>query len=65
LELNGTHQLLVSDDEVTTVGENTNTIKKNAGTLKQAGRLVKVYIQRRQSTWLYLVTKMYNKITIY
>jgi hypothetical protein len=33
LELNGTHRLLVYADDVNLLGDNTDTIKKNARTL--------------------------------
>jgi hypothetical protein len=38
LKLNGTHQLLVYADDVTLLGDNIDTIKKNTGTLINASK---------------------------
>jgi hypothetical protein len=38
LKLNGTHQLLVSADDVNLLGENTDTIKKNKETIIDASK---------------------------
>jgi len=37
VELNGTHQLLVSADDVNIVGDSINTIRKNKGANREAG----------------------------
>jgi hypothetical protein len=40
LKLNGTHQLLAYADDVNLLGDNIDTIKKNTGTLIDAGKEV-------------------------
>jgi hypothetical protein len=39
-KLNGTHQLLAYDDDVSLLGGNVDTIKKNTGTLNDASKKV-------------------------
>jgi hypothetical protein len=43
LKLNGTHQLLIYADDVNLLGDNTDTIKKNAGTLIDTSK--EVYLE--------------------
>jgi hypothetical protein len=38
LNLNGTHQLLVFDDDVNLLGDNIDVIKKNTETLIESGK---------------------------
>jgi hypothetical protein len=48
--LNGTHQLLAFAGDVNTVGENTDTIKKNTGTLLDATKEVGLEVNPEKNT---------------
>jgi hypothetical protein len=62
LELNGTHQLLVSADDVNLLGDSVNTIEENSETLVEVSMdngLEKM--QRRQSIWLRLIIRIHDR----
>jgi hypothetical protein len=63
LTLNGTHQLLVYDDDVNLLGDNIDIIKENTRTyLMLVRRLIYKKTQRKRSTCCCLVTKMQGKL---
>jgi hypothetical protein len=62
LKLNGTHQVLAYADDVNLLGDNIDTIKKNAETLTDASKEVGLEINVKLSICCYLVTRMWVKI---
>jgi hypothetical protein len=65
LKLNGTHQLLVYADDVNLLGDNTDTIKKNTGTLIDANKDVGLEVNaEKPSICCCLVTRIEGKIMI-
>jgi hypothetical protein len=63
LKLNGTHQLLSYADDVTLLGDNIDTIKKNTETLIDASKEVGLEINVEKTKYMScLVTRMQVKI---
>jgi hypothetical protein len=52
LKLNGTHQLLSYADDVTILGENTDTIKKNAEALLDANKEVGLEVNPEKTKYM-------------
>jgi hypothetical protein len=60
LELNGTHQLLAYADVVNLLGDNIDTVKKNAETLIDASKEVglEINVEKTKYIYCYLIIKM-------
>jgi hypothetical protein len=54
LKLNGTHQLLVYTNDMTLLGDNINTIKKNTETLIDANKEVGLEVNTRKTKYMLL-----------
>jgi hypothetical protein len=54
LKLNGTHQLLADADDVNLLGDNTDTVKKNTGTLIGASKEVGLEINVEKTKYMLL-----------
>jgi hypothetical protein len=54
LKLNGTHKLLVYADDVNLLGDNIDTIKKNRGTLADAGKEVGLEVNIEKTKYMLL-----------
>jgi hypothetical protein len=61
LKLNGTHQLLVCDNDVDLLGDNVDTIKKKTH-LTDASKEVCLEVSVEKTVCCYLVTRMQGKI---
>jgi hypothetical protein len=59
LKLNWTHQLLVCADDVNLLGDNTNTVKKNAETLIDASNEVGLEVNAKGTKYM-LLTRHQN-----
>jgi hypothetical protein len=53
-KLNGTHQLLAYSDDVNLLGDNIDTIKKNAETLIDASKEVGLEINAKETKYMLL-----------
>jgi hypothetical protein len=62
LKLNRTHQLLVYADDVNLLGDNMDTINKNAQTLIDASKEVSLEVNTEKTVCCCLVTRMQGKI---
>jgi hypothetical protein len=51
-ELNRTHQLMVYGDDINTLSENINIIKKNTGTLLEASKEVSVEVNTEKTKYM-------------
>jgi hypothetical protein len=54
LKLNGTHQLLVYADDANILGDNTDTIKKNAQTLIDASKEIGLEVNTEKTKYMSL-----------
>jgi hypothetical protein len=54
LKLNGTHQLMVYDDDVKMLGDSIKTLKKNTGTLTDASEEVGLEINTEKTKYMLL-----------
>jgi hypothetical protein len=54
LKLNGTHQLLVYSDDMSLLGDNMDTIKKNAETIFGAGKVVGLEVNAERTRYMLL-----------
>jgi hypothetical protein len=62
LKLNGIHQLLLYADDVTLLGDNTDTIKKNTETFIDASKEVGLEVNTERTICCCLVTRMQGKL---
>jgi hypothetical protein len=66
LELNATHQHLAYADDVNTLGENINAIKKNTEALSGVGRMVGLEVNTEKSNYMVLSRhQTQDKVTVH
>ena len=64
MKLNGTHQVLVSADDVNVLGGSIHTVKENAEALIVASKEIGLEVNVDVNTWLCLKVRMQDEVTV-